>query len=207
MQNLKDVKSPYSFAFQVQRFVWTVAQKILFQLSPNIFFAWRNFVLRCFGARIGRAAKIHRTADIFWPGNLSIGDYSAIGPKVEIYNLGLIQLEDNVVVSQHTYLCSGSHDIASREFKLTTAPIVIESGAWIAAKAFIGPGVRIGKMAVVGAASVVVKDVPEATIVAGNPAKQIGVRTFREGPADEVAADGLGQLKPAKGGAETSAGS
>jgi putative colanic acid biosynthesis acetyltransferase WcaF len=131
-----------------------------------------------FGAKIAPTAKIYNSVNVFWPGNLSLGADSTIGPCVDVYNLTTVAIEDNVVVSQYAYLCTGTHDIASPAFTLVKSPIIIESGVWVAAKAFVGPGVRIGKNAVVGAAAVVVRDVKESSIVAGNPAREIGVREF-----------------------------
>jgi putative colanic acid biosynthesis acetyltransferase WcaF len=193
VQQLEKVKSPYPLTFKIKRALWSLVRLLLFRPSPPSFFFWRNWILRLFGARLGRRTQIYNSAKIFWPGNLSLGDHSAIGPHAELYCLGKITIADNVVVSQHAYLCAGTHDISSERFELLMPPIIIESGAWIAAKAFIGPGVRIGKNAIVGAAAVAVKDVAESSIVAGNPARVIGVRTFRPGSHQEIIDAPLGE--------------
>jgi putative colanic acid biosynthesis acetyltransferase WcaF len=77
-------------------------------------------------------------------------------------------------------LCAGTHDPRDLSFAVFAAPVVIESECWIAARAFVGPGVRISRGAVVGACSVVQSDVPAATIVAGFPARAIQKRRTRK---------------------------
>jgi len=101
---------------------------------------------------------------------------ACLGPNVDCYNVDIIHLKENSLVSQKTYLCTASHDIVGEGFKLITAPIVIEKNAWVAADAFVGMGVTIGENSVVGARSSVFKDVPPNVIVGGNPAKTIRIR-------------------------------
>jgi putative colanic acid biosynthesis acetyltransferase WcaF len=133
-------------------------------------YGWRNFLLRIFGARIGRGVKIYPSAEIMFPWNLEIGDHTVISWKVIVYNLGRITIGSGTIISQYVHLCAGNHDFKSPEFKLLKTPIVIGSHVWIAADAFVGPGVVVGNNAVVYARSVVVKDVQESAIVAGHPA-------------------------------------
>jgi putative colanic acid biosynthesis acetyltransferase WcaF len=83
------------------------------------------------------------------------------------------------VVSQYAFLCCASHDISSPIMDLTHRPITIGPQSWVAARAFVGPGVVVGEGAVVGACAVVMKDVPPWTVVAGNPARTIGMRELR----------------------------
>jgi putative colanic acid biosynthesis acetyltransferase WcaF len=81
-------------------------------------------------------------------------------------------------------LCAASHDITDPEFRLLHKPIRIDSRAWVAAGAFVGMGVTVGEGAVVGARAVVVKDVKAWDIVAGNPARVVGVRRIKGGDAE-----------------------
>ena len=139
-------------------------------------FAWRCFLLRLFGARIGQDVHIYPSAKIYLPWNLSIGKESSIGEWTLIYNLGPVAIGEQVTVSHRAHLCGGTHDYSDPTLPLQRMPITIKSKAWICADAFVGPNVTVGEGAVVGAAAVVVKEVPAWSIIAGNPAKFIKKR-------------------------------
>lgn len=96
---------------------------------------------------------------------------SCLGPEVDCYSVDRITVRHNSVVSQRTFLCSASHDVSSADFALTSAAIEIGDSSWVAAEAFVGPGVTVGRRAVVLARAVVVRDVPDEVVVAGNPAR------------------------------------
>ncbi|TLD69938.1 putative colanic acid biosynthesis acetyltransferase [Phragmitibacter flavus] len=157
------------------RALWSFVHP-LYRFSPRLLWGWRRFMLRCFGAKVGDQVHIHPTAKVFIPWNLEIGDWSAIGFDVCVYNLGPLKIGQNVTISQRAHLCGGSHDFTDASMPLIKAPITVQNDVWICADAFIGPGVIIGERAVVGARSVVVKNVSDSIIVAGNPAKEIGHR-------------------------------
>lgn len=133
-------------------------------------------LLRLFGAKIGSGVHIHPSAVIFIPWNLQIGAWSSVGFDALIYNLGPVRIGEKVTVSQRAHLCAGSHDFRDPAMPLTKPPIEIVDEVWICADAFLGPGVVVGKRAVVAARAVVVKDVGEGKIVGGNPARVIGRR-------------------------------
>ncbi len=101
---------------------------------------------------------------------------SCLGPSATCYSAAPVLLEADSIVSQGAHLCAATHDFRQPDFPLVTGPIVVGEGAWVAAEAFVGPGVHVGPHAVVGARSVVMRDVAAATVVAGNPAKLIGQR-------------------------------
>ena len=82
------------------------------------------------------------------------------------------------------YLAAAGHDISSPAMDYKKRPIVIREGTWVATRAFIGPGITIGPGAVVAAGAVVTKDVPEDSIVGGNPAREIGKRVIRDSDHD-----------------------
>lgn len=147
--------------------MWRVYQATVQKLLPN---KLREYSLRMFGAKIGRM-EVKRSVFIYAPWNLVTGDMVCIGPRVEIYNKAPVKIGDNVVVSQDAWICTASHDISDRTMGLVTKPIEIGGSVWIAAKAAVLPGVTIGEGAVVGACSVVTKDVKAWTVVGGNPAK------------------------------------
>jgi putative colanic acid biosynthesis acetyltransferase WcaF len=160
----------YTQSELVRRVLWMFAQP-LFQLSPRTFFGWRAFLLRCFGARIGREVHIYSSTTIYYPWNLSVGDYSALGEEALIYNLGSVTIGERVTVSHRAHLCAGTHDYVKTSLPLLKPPITVANDAWICTEAFVGPGVHVGEGAVVGARAVAMKDVPDWSVVAGNPAR------------------------------------
>ena len=175
--NRKDSK--YSRAEQFKRVIWFSITP-LFRFSPRMFFGWRNGLLRLLGAKIGSNVHIYNSATIYFPWNLDIGDWSAIGECAFIYNLGYVRIGTHVTISQRAHLCAGTHDYAHPALPLLKPPITIEDQAWICADAYVGPGVTVGEGAVVGACAVVVKDVAPWQIVAGNPARFIKMRVLVE---------------------------
>jgi putative colanic acid biosynthesis acetyltransferase WcaF len=161
----------YTSGEMTRRVLWTLAQP-LFRFSPRPCFGWRRFLLRCFGAKIGRSVHIYSSARIFFPWNLEAGDESAVGEDALIYNLGPVTLGPRVTISHRAHLCAGTHDHTKPDFPLLRPPIVIGPEAWICADAFVGPGVTVGEGAIVGARAVAMKDVKARTIVVGNPARE-----------------------------------
>jgi putative colanic acid biosynthesis acetyltransferase WcaF len=162
----------YTPAEQLRRVLWGVG-KLLFRLSPRPCFAWRRIVLRCFGASIGKQVHFYPSAKIYFPWNLTVGAWSAVGEDAFIYNLGKVSLGESTTVSHRAHICAGTHDYSQPHLPLLKPPIIIRDEVWICADAFVGPGVTLGEGAVIGARAVVVKDVAPWTIVAGNPARYI----------------------------------
>jgi putative colanic acid biosynthesis acetyltransferase WcaF len=105
-----------------------------------------------------------------------MGDHSGLANDVDCYSVAPIVLGPHSTVSQYVHLCAATHDFENPGFRLISKAITVGAHAWVAAGAFVGPGVTVGEGAVVGARAVVVKDVPEWTVVAGNPAVQIRKR-------------------------------
>ena len=161
----------YSTGEITRRVLWMFAQPF-FRFSPRLCFGWRRFLLRCFGAKIGGSVHIYPSATVYFPWNLEVGDESAIGEQVFIYNLGRVTLGSRVTISHRAHLCAGTHDHTKPDFPLVRPPIVIGSDAWICADAFVGPGVTVGEGAIVGARAVAMKDVKSRSIVVGNPARE-----------------------------------
>jgi putative colanic acid biosynthesis acetyltransferase WcaF len=178
VQDLRAFRLPPNFrgrpAWLVQ--LWWLVQATLFHLSPQLFYGWRRFLLRLFGCRVGRGVRVRPSAEITYPWKVSIGDWSWIGDRVTLYSLGEILIGDNVVVSQDSYLCTGSHDFRSPAFDIWEKAITVESEVWIAAGVYVAPGVRIGRGAVVGARSLVRHDLLPMTLYAGSPARAVGPR-------------------------------
>ena len=163
------------------RALWQLTYCLFFKHTPNIvFWEWRAFILRCFGAKIGKHCKIRPSAKIWAPWNLALEDYVSIGPNAAIYCVDKISLSTKVCISQEAYICTASHNISQQGHPLITAPITIAPFAWIGARAFVGMGVTVGEGAVVGACAAVFKDVEPWTVVGGNPAKFIKKRIIKD---------------------------
>ena len=103
---------------------------------------------------------------------------ACLGERANAYSLGKIDFQEGATIAQEAYLCTGTHDFNDPSLQLITKPITIGKNAFIGARAMILPGVSIGNQAIVGAMSVVPKDVPDHQIVVGNPAKKIGERAI-----------------------------
>ena len=168
----------YSRAEMVKRVMWGFGC-MLVRISPRPFFAWRRFVLRCFGARVGKGVHIYPSTTVYMPWNLSIGDLSAIGEGALIYNLGHVTIGRSATISHGAQLCAGTHDYTRRDMPLLKLPIRVDDQAWICTEAFVGPGVHVGEGAVVAARAVAVKDVSAWTVVAGNPARIVKQRVVK----------------------------
>jgi len=162
----------YDTATQRRRLVWGVGQ-MLFRASPRHCYEWRNWLLRRFGAKIGKGVRIYPSSRIMFPWNLDVGDDVVISWDTKLYSLGAITIGTNVLISQGAHLCAGTHDYRMPNLPLIRKGISIAGHAWLAADCFVGPGVNIGEGAVIGARSVVISDVPSGSIVAGNPARII----------------------------------
>jgi putative colanic acid biosynthesis acetyltransferase WcaF len=168
---------PYSRHEYLGRILWMLAWP-LFRCSPRPMFAWRRFLLRCFGAKVGRQVNIYPSAWIEIPWNLHIGDEASLGENVLVYSLGPVTIGPRTTVSHNAHLCAGSHDYRDPGLPLLRLPITIGADAWICAQSFVGPGVVIGDGAVIGAAAVVTGPVEAWAVVAGNPAKFIKRRVL-----------------------------
>ena len=168
----------YTRAEQVRRVLWGFGQ-LFFRWSPRPCFGWRRWILRCFGAKIGRDVHVYSSTMIYFPWNLQADDWSSIGEWALIYNLGPVTLGRSASISHRAHICAGTHDYTDPSLPLLKPPIVIGNEAWICADAFVGPNVRVGHGAVVGAGSVVTRDVPDWTVVAGNPAREIKKRVLK----------------------------
>jgi putative colanic acid biosynthesis acetyltransferase WcaF len=108
-----------------------------------------------------------------------MGELSALGDGVDCYSMDRITIGSKVAISQRTFLCAGSHDLSLLTRPLVTGPIVIEDHVWIAAESFIHPNVVIGKGTVIGARSVVLKNMPSWSICYGNPCQKIKDRILK----------------------------
>lgn len=164
----------YSNRELLLRGIWSLFEFMTFSFSPRLLYGWRNFILRVMGAKIGVGVKIYPSAKIMYPWLLKIGDHTTISWGVKIYNLGEIKIGANTMISQYTHLCGGTHNHTSGHFELLRTGLTIGNNVWVAADAFVGPGVIVDDGAIVAARAVVIKNVESGTIVGGNPAVEIG---------------------------------
>jgi len=171
-------RSPYTRAELVRRLAWSAVQATLFRFSPRPCHTFRAHLLRLFGAQIPEPTKvvIFPTARVTFPWKLSLAPRSMVGPRVTLYNLAPITLHRGANLSQNCHLCAGTHDFTRWDMPLIAQPIVIGANAWLAADVFVGPGVSVGELCVVGARSVVVKSLPPRQICVGQPCRPIKER-------------------------------
>lgn len=165
--------SPYSIREKIKMQLWWIVQATIFRWSLHKMNAWRCMLLRIFGAQVGCGTFIHPTAKIWFPWNLSIGSNAGIGFDALIYSLDKVTIGDFATVSQRCHLNTGSHEYRDESFPLITKPISIEYAVFVGADSYLGMGVRIGSCAVIGARSVVVKDMPNGYLCVGHPCKPI----------------------------------
>jgi putative colanic acid biosynthesis acetyltransferase WcaF len=178
-QDLSIFKMPSNFRgrskFIVQ--LWWIVQATIFKYSPQILYGWRRFLLRLFGANIGKNVAIRSSVEITYPWKVTIGDNSWIGHECTLYSLGDITIGRNVAIAHKVYLNTGGHDYTKVTFDIFSTAVTIEDECWITNDVYIAPGVTIGKGSVVGARSSVLKDIPSGKICFGSPAKVIKDRT------------------------------
>jgi putative colanic acid biosynthesis acetyltransferase WcaF len=170
--------TPYPAREVLLQWLWTMVQASIFRWSPRPWHRWRAWLLKAFGAGIPDTARVvvFPSARVYFPWKLRLAPHSMVGRNVNIYNLAYITLGYGANLSQNCHLCAGTHDYQRWDMPLVTRPIVVGDNAWLGADVFVGPGVTIGELCVVGARSVVVKDIPPRMVCAGNPCHAIKER-------------------------------
>lgn len=164
MPDTRDLRSFTGSGYDVGRSKAIQAAWLL--VSGSIVTRWwcpaavRVAILRWFGAKIGSGVLIRHRVRIHWPWKLAIGDGSWIGEGAWLLNLEPITIGANVCISQEVLLCTGSHDRRSPTFEFDNGPIIVQDGAWIAARAVVLRGVTVGSSATIGACALVHEDVP-----------------------------------------------
>lgn len=158
------------------RQLWRLVWLLLAAWTPPPLFAWRRLLLRLFGAELAPTALVYGSARIWHPPNLRMGELATLGPRVDCYCMAPISIGDFAVVSQDAFLCAGTHDIDDPDFQLVAKPIAIGRNAWIAADAFVGPGVTVQEGAVLGARGVAFTDLEAWGVYIGNPARRLRQR-------------------------------
>ncbi len=178
IQQLDAFKLPTGFrgrsAIIVQ--LWWLVQSTLFACSPQFMFGWRRWLLKLFGAKVGKGVLLRPSVKVTYPWKVTLGDFVWLGDDVVLYSLGEIEIGANAVVSQRSYLCAASHDYTQPDFPIYAKKVCIGAQAWLATDVFVAPGVTVGEGAVVGARSSVFHDLPPMMVCVGCPAKAIKPR-------------------------------
>lgn len=178
-EQMQPESSPWTFKEKLARVAWMLVGRPMFRFSFHNWYGYRAWLLRRFGARIGRSVAIRPSVNIEIPWMLRIDEQAVIGDHAILYCLGPVHIGPRTIISQYAHLCAGTHDYSDRTFRLIRSPITVGSDVWIGADAFVGPRVTIGRLSVIGARSSVYKDMPEKMICAGNPAKPIRQRILK----------------------------
>ena len=173
----------FSLGNRISRVVWGLTWLVLARFTPPPLHRWRRLVLLAFGARIGRGTRVHASVAIWLPRNLELGEQVLIGPGARLYNQGVIRIGAWSVISQRAHLCASTHQIDDPNFQLECRPIAVGERCWVAAEAFVGPGVTMGDGAVLAARGALFEDATADGIYRGNPATLVRQRTRRHGPA------------------------
>lgn len=171
----------FSLRLRLERAAFQLCWMLFAAWTPPCLRGWRRLLLRAFGAKLARGANVYASVRVWHPRHLEMGAYATLGPRVNCYNQAPIVLGAHAVVSQDASLCAGTHDYEDPDFQLRTRPIVLGPHCWIAAEAFVGPGVTVGAYAVLGARGVAMKDLAGGVVHAGNPA--VAIRARRLGAA------------------------
>jgi putative colanic acid biosynthesis acetyltransferase WcaF len=167
----------FSLSNRMGRVLWSVVSGLFFRFSPKPMYGFRSFLLRLFGAKVGRRVHVYPKVKIWAPWNLILKDECGVADGAILYSQGQIRIGYRTVISQGVHLAAGTHDYTQPGFPLITKPIIINDHVWIATEAFVNPGIVIGEGCVIGARSVVTKDMPAWMVCAGHPCQPIKERT------------------------------
>jgi len=171
----------HSLKNRIARSIWSLVYYLFFRTSPIFLHFWRVNLLKLFGAEIGKNCHIYPTVKVWAPWNLKVGNFVGIGGNVNLYNIANITIQDYSVISQGCHLCTGSHDYNSSNLQLISSPIELGSHVWMCSECFVCPGVLISDGSVIGARSVVTKNIPIPWCVwAGIPPNKISARNKNE---------------------------
>ena len=170
------LRPAFSIGNRLARLLWSIVHLLLYRPSPVPLHAWRSFLLRCFGAKMGSGCHFYPGSKVWAPWNLFCEDYVAAANGVEIYNPAPMRFGSHCIVSQGAYLCGATHDYNNAEFPLLAYEMRFGPYSWICARACVAPGVQVGEGAVLGMASVATRSLQPWIVYAGNPAAALKQR-------------------------------
>lgn len=160
----------------LKRLLWLYTNALFFKTSLVPVSGFKVFLLRIFGAKIGKGVNIKPCVNIKYPWFLTIGNNTWIGENVWIDCLVGINIGSNVCISQGAHLLTGSHNYKKATFDLITGSVVLADGVWIGAQAIVNQGVSVGSHSVLTTGSVATKDLEAYSVYQGNPAVKIRSR-------------------------------
>jgi putative colanic acid biosynthesis acetyltransferase WcaF len=149
--------APWTRGERFKRALWLAVETLLYRPTPRGWHRWRVWLLGLFGTKIEVPAtvRVFPSARIYFPWKLELRGHCMVGPRVVVYNLDRVTIGAGANLSRNIHVCAGSHDFNKWSMPLVTAPVAIGANVWIATDCFIGPGVTIGELSVVGERSVV----------------------------------------------------
>ena len=143
-----------------------------FNLALPLTDEYFSLMKELFYNQIGENRVVNNQLTVVLPKNVTIGSGVTVMNGALMMAAGGITIEDNVMIAANVQLISNNHDPYDRQI-LTCKPVLIKYGAWVGAGATILPGVTVGKYAIIGANSVVNKDIPDYAVAVGSPAKVV----------------------------------
>lgn len=158
--------------------LWLLVEALLVTNPLQVSSGIRARALQAFGARIGRGVILRPRLRVKFPWKLEIGDRSWIGEGVWFHNQDRVRVGADVVLSQETFVTTGSHR-ARRDMALVTRPVEIEDGAWLTTRCIVLGGTRVGRSALAKPGTVVQGEVPAGAVVGGPDCTVVG-RRFRD---------------------------
>ena len=183
MQNKTDLSKYNNSSYNsgksfIIRFLWYYTNIFFFKNPLNTFNFTKIFLLKLFGAKIGKGVVIKPSVNIKYPWRLQIGNYVWVGENAWIDNLADVEIGDNCCISQGAMILCGNHNFKKTTFDLITNKIILEEGVWIGAKSIIAPGITCKSHSILAVNSVATKNLIEYSIYQGNPAKKIKERVI-----------------------------
>jgi putative colanic acid biosynthesis acetyltransferase WcaF len=160
----------------VKRFLWHYVNQFFFNSGLFPVYGIKVFLLRVFGAKMGRNIAIKPYVNIKYPWNLTIGNNAWIGENVWLDSLVMITIGPNACISQGATLLTGSHNYKKSTFDLITNPVTLEDGVWIGAGAIVNQGIIAASHAVLTSGSVATKNMEAYSVYQGNPAVKVRSR-------------------------------
>ncbi|MBN9615977.1 MAG: putative colanic acid biosynthesis acetyltransferase [Acidobacteriales bacterium 59-55] len=167
------LRPAFSVGNRARRVLWNLCRVLLYRTSPRPFHAWRAWLLRCFGATMGRNCHFYPASKIWAPWNLVCADQVTAADGAEIYNPAPMIFGSHSILSQDAYLCGATHDYDDPAFPLLAYAMTIGAYAWICARASVAPGVNVGEGSVLGLGSIATRDLAPWTVYAGSPAAKV----------------------------------
>jgi putative colanic acid biosynthesis acetyltransferase WcaF len=175
------LRPAFSLQIRLQRLTWNVCWALLYRISPRPMHGWRSFLLRLFGATMGRDCHFYPRSKVWAPWNLICADGVAAADGVEIYNPAPVTFGSHAILSQDAYVCGATHDYEDPTFPLIAFAMSFGAYSWVCARASVAPGVNLEEGAVLGLGSVATRNLEAWTVYAGVPAVKIKARRRSSG--------------------------